>query len=197
MTPQDTLDNLKKTTNQRCHRTLDAIYDVCLKQQESGSNDFTVSTIAKVGATQGVPRAQSIRNKTGESYRILIDSFSMPNGKKIKLQSKKDDWIEKIQDWDTKLLVRLQEAKLKKAENIIKEYVPINTVIQVNDFHGEKSLRTLSKVEKRALEHILSPEFIEKFNLIKGENGEMETIDGEQMFKVATIGAIQKALEFL
>ncbi len=56
--------------------------------------------------------------------------------------------------------------------------MPINTVIQVNDFQGEKSLRSLSKIEKRALEHILSPEFIEKFNLIKGENGEMEIIDG-------------------
>jgi len=198
MTPQETLEKLKKTTNQRCHRSLELIYDVCMEQQKSGENNFTVANISRIGEARGVPKAQSIRNSTGGAYRTLIDSFSKSNGKKtLKVSPRKNDWIERIKDPSTKLLVRSQEADLKKAEKLIREFVPIKSIIEVNDFPGEKISCTLSDLERRALEHILSPEFEKKLNSTKGKQGQMTINNSELLFKVATIDAINKALEFL
>jgi hypothetical protein len=198
MTPEETLDNLKKTVSSRSLRSLDAIYEVCKEQLETGVNDFSFSTIAKIGEKRGVPRAQSIRNKTGESYRILINSFAKStNNKPLKVSRKEEDWIERIEDPNTKLLVRIQAAELKDAQKLIKEFVPINTVIEVNDFSGEKSDFRLSNLERRALEYLLSPDFQEKAQLTIGDQGQFLTSDGKIMFKVATLDAIKKALEFL
>ncbi len=50
---------------------------ICTEQQERGIGyDFSISTIAKLGNNSGVPKAQSIRNKTGEKYRALIQCFA-------------------------------------------------------------------------------------------------------------------------
>ncbi len=198
MTPKETLEKLKKTTNERCHRSLELIYEVCLDQQKSGVNNFSVANIAKIGASRGIPKAQSIRNSTGDAYRTLIDSFSKSNGKNTStFSTKKNDWIEKIKDPNTRLLVRSQEADLKKAEKLIREFIPIKTIIEVTDFTSEKPYSPLSPLERRALEHILSPEFEKKLNLTKGKQGQMTINNGELLFKSATIDAIKKALNFL
>jgi len=198
MTPQETLEKLKTTTSERCHRSLELIYEVCLEQQKSGINNFSVANIAKVGQSRGIPKAQSIRNSTGDAYRTLIDSFSKSNGKKTStFSARHNDWIEKIKDSNIKLLVRSQEADLKKAEKLIREFIPIKSIIEVTDFTEETPYTPLSELERRALEHILSPEFEKKLNLTKGKQGQMTINNSELLFKVATIDAINKALEFL
>ena len=76
MTPADLLEELKQGVTNRTAITLDAIYEVCTEQLERGIHDFSIATIARLGTKRGVPRAQSLRNKTGERYRALIQSFA-------------------------------------------------------------------------------------------------------------------------
>lgn len=202
MTPQETLDNLKKTTNPRSHRALNAIYDVCLEQLEMGGGDFSFSTIARLGENRNVPKAQSIRNKTGESYRTLINSFAKSSSKKFLKKHSKDnsaeeDWIERIKDPNIKLLVKMQAAELKNVQKLNREILPINRVIEVNDCPGKKENVKLTNLERRALEYLLSLEFLEKGHLTVGEDGQMTSANGKMIFKVATVDAIKKALEFL
>lgn len=64
-----------------------AIYDICMEQQERGIYDFSISTIAKLGCKRRVPQAQSIRNKTGEKYRALIQAFADSTSSKKKLKN--------------------------------------------------------------------------------------------------------------
>jgi|APLak6261663543_1056040.scaffolds.fasta_scaffold01508_2 hypothetical protein len=205
MTPQETLDSLKNTTNSRSHRALDAIYEICTEQIEMGESDFSFSTIAKLGEKRHVPKAQSIRNKTGEPYRTLINSFAKScNNKSLKkslrVNTTEDEWIERIKDANIKLLVKIQAAELKNAQRLIKEFLPINKVIEVNDFPGRKENKendALSSLERNALEYLLTPEFLEKEKLTIGKRGEMTNANGKVTFRIATVDAIKKALEFL
>jgi len=93
MKPEELLQKLKVDSSQKVKLTLNAIYDVCLEQLKQGINDFSVSTIARIGASKGVPKAQSIRNKSGEKYRALIECFAQHNIKSQKAKST-DNWIE-------------------------------------------------------------------------------------------------------
>ncbi len=156
MTPQEMLEKLKKTTNSRSHRALDAIFEVCEQQVEQGINDFSYTTIARLGEKRGVPKAQSIRNATGEPYRVLIQSFADSFGKqKIRVTSREDDWIKRIQDPNTKLLVRIQEAELRSLNKKLKEILPINSVIEVNDISTADQIQKLSDLERKSLEFLI------------------------------------------
>ncbi len=101
MNSEELLNRLKHGSSLKIQQSLDAIYEICVEQQERGIHDFSVSTIAKLGFNRGVPKAQSIRNKTGEKYRAIIQSFvdvssQMP---KLRKPSQSDStWIDEIQN---------------------------------------------------------------------------------------------------
>ena len=75
MNPEELLNKLKHGSSLKIQQSLDAIYEVCIEQQERGIQDFSVSTIANLGFNRGVPKAQSIRNMTGEKYRATSKSL--------------------------------------------------------------------------------------------------------------------------
>jgi len=76
MKPSELTIKLKKNASPKTIETLDAIYQICQEQQDRGVDDFSISTISRLGSKRGIPKAQSIRNKAGESYRALIQSFA-------------------------------------------------------------------------------------------------------------------------
>ena len=57
-------------------RSLRLIHAVCVEQQDRGSNDYSIATIGRLSADRGGPAAGAIRNKTGEAYRALINTFA-------------------------------------------------------------------------------------------------------------------------
>ncbi|ENV66252.1 Uncharacterised protein [Acinetobacter junii] len=86
MTPEDLLKELKKDSSLKVQQSLDNIYEVCAEQQERGIHDFSISTISKLGFNRGVPKAQSIRNKSGNKYKALIQCFTDIASQKPKLK---------------------------------------------------------------------------------------------------------------
>lgn len=78
MTPDEMLAHLKEHAP-RQRVTLDAVFAVCQEQIERGVADFSFATIARMGTGRGVPKVQSIRNKTGENYRMLIPIGRRPS----------------------------------------------------------------------------------------------------------------------
>jgi hypothetical protein len=186
MKPNDLILKLKENASAKTTETLDAIYQICQEQKDRGIDDFSVTTISRLGSKRGVPKAQSIRNKAGESYRALIQSFADNNSTKglIKSTKKEDDWIEEITNPKHKLLARIQASELKVAnQNDYKNAAP--TDIKLTD------------QERRALEYLISPTFQKKWNFHSNEYGELVDINNNPVFKVATLDAIKKTLEHL
>jgi hypothetical protein len=139
MTPSDMLEKLKQDATPRTIATLEAIFEICIEQQERGVKDFSIATIAKLGLKRGVPREQSLRNNTGECYRALIKAFADLNDTGVKDRPEarsKEDWIEEISNPKHKLLARIQAAELAAAQSKIRGFVPPGTRIDVFDHRG-------------------------------------------------------------
>ena len=202
MNPEELLNRLKKSSSSKVQQSLDAIYEVCIEQQERGIQDFSVSTIANLGSNRGVPKAQSIRNKTGEKYRALIQSFvdSSSQLPKLTKPSQTDNaWIEEIQNPKHQLLVRIMASELKEARQMIREIIPPKQRI---DIYDHKNMRPdesfkFSKQEIRALQYLLSTDFQKKWNLKPTQFGELVDESNKPVFKVSTLDALRKALENL
>lgn len=198
MKPEEILVKLKENASQKTKETLDVIYEVCMEQRERGVDDYSVATIAKLGYKRGVPKAQSIRNKSGETYRALLQSFLESSPKKLALHvpKKEEDWIEEISNPKHKLLVRIMASELKVANQKLKEILPPNLRIDVYDHKSQpEPTCKLDDVERRALEYLISTKFQNKFKFKPTEYGEYETDQGEIIFKAGTLSAIKKALD--
>lgn len=199
MSPEETLTHLKATISARCHKALDAIFAVCQEQVQRGLNDFSYATISRLGVKKGVPKAQSIRNKTGDSYKSLIKAFvdSVPDKKIRKNNTKTDSWIDEIRDPKLKLLVAIQASELKEARRMLREIVPPGLEIVIDDRTRIYTEQRFSDSERSALEYILSKDFMSEWKFSEGKRGEIVDADGNRAFKVATTDAIRKALRYL
>ncbi|WP_052439731.1 gamma-mobile-trio protein GmtX [Vibrio campbellii] len=204
ITPEEVLSQLKKKASSRVQNSLEAVFTICKEQQERGLNDFSYSTIARLGKGRGVPAAQSIRNKTGESYRTLIASFNssakdQPRPARSTSKGKMHAWIDELDDPVVKLQANILYAQKKEAERLLNEVVPINQVIEVFD-NVDVSVASikLTELERSALEYLISSEFLRRHQLELGKNGSIVSTDTQKsFFPVATLDAIKKALQNL
>ena len=202
MNPEELLNKLKVGSSLKVQQSLDAIYEICTEQQERGIHDFSISTIAKLGSNRGVPKAQSIRNKTGEKYRVLIQCFADLASQTPKLRKPsqtENDWIEEIQNPKHQLLVRIMASELKEAQQIIREIIPPKQRIDIYDHKNISPNQSfkLSEQEVRALQYLLSTDFQKKWNLKPTHFGELVDESNKPVFKVSTLDALRKALEYL
>lgn len=201
MTPKDILLKLKAISSPKTGRTLDAIYEVCLEQEERGVYEFSPKVIAKLGYKRGVPKEQSIRNKSGEHYQALLRAFTEKYASKS--QSKKSiqdtDWVDEIPNPKHRILVRAQEAELKAAKKLLEEISPPGERINVYDFQHVDSASDLklTDVERRALKYIISKEFLSKWGFSTTEYGEIVDSTGKIVLRAATVSAVEKSLQSL
>ena len=168
-----------------------------------GLNEFSYATIARLGKGRGVPAAQSIRNKTGETYRTLISSFAKqssntPKSNKLSY-GKSYAWIDELKDPVVKLQARILYSQKIAAERAVNEIAPINQVIEIFDGRSSDLLtKRLTGLEREALEYLLSDEFRRRNQLEVGQHGSIVSGNNNEPFlPVATIDAIKKALQYL
>ena len=201
VSPEQVLEQLCTKASERTIESLKAIYKVCKEQHERGLNDFSFSTIARLGKGRGVPAAQSMRNKTGEHFKALIAAFvavanSTNKSSPTNVSSKTLAWIDAIIDPVLKLQVNILYAQKKEAERFVKAVVPIDQHIEIYDHVGTSSTNArLTDLEREALEYLLSDEFRRIERLEHGPNGSIVRADTQKTyFPVATIDALNKAL---
>jgi len=208
--PNELFEILKKDLSPRKLNTLEKIHQICTEQSERGSYDFSVATIARISEEQGGAKAQSIRNKTGEIYRALIESWAEYKeplrvvSQKIK---EKDAWVKRIEQSDIKFLVLDLIAKNKKltGENqqlkAIKELhidmrpVSSNVAQTSNDITPKlTSPITLQNLEQKALTHAIDEEELMRKGWSVDERGRISDENGVEVFKVGFVAAIRKML---
>ncbi|MCL7942963.1 gamma-mobile-trio protein GmtX [Marinobacter sp. ATCH36] len=201
MKPNELLEKLKEKSSPKVGKTLDAIYQICVEQEQRGLNDFSVATIARLGHKRGVPKAQSLRNKTGEPYRALLNSFEKQHrSDKPRMEHRgEDEWIEEIQNPKHKLLARIQSSELAAANRKLRDFAPPGTRIEVRDYQNEgfDEDRTLNNLERRALIYLTSEEFLSKWGFSISKYGEIVDANGVVVLKAATVDAVKKALNYL
>lgn len=110
-----------------------------------------------------------------------------------------DDWIEEIENPKHKLLARMQAAELVAANKKLREFIPPGTRIEVRDYQNEfqEKDHKLNKIEHRALEYIISKQFLDKWGVSTSEYGEILDSTGTVVLCAATVDAIKKSLTYL
>ncbi len=201
MKPNELLEILKDTASPKAGKTLDTIFEICMEQKQRGLSDFSIATIARLGHKRGVPKDQSLRNKTGESYRALLRSFEDENtDTKPRLEARAtNDWIDEIDSPKHKLLAPVQASELAAANKMLREIVPSGTRIEVRDYHNDTNDddRALNNLERRALEYLISEQFLAKWQFSITEYGEFIDGDNNVVLKAATVDSVKKALTYL
>lgn len=198
MTTEELLNKLKENATPRVKSSLDAVYQVCNEIKNVGGNDFSISTISKLGEKYGVPKAQSIRNNSGEVYRTLIKSFLDISKPKYQLQqSSKYSWIDEIASTKHKTLVKMIVAELMEKERMIKEIIPPGQQIKVFDGIPISPDIKLSDLEFKALTYLNSEEFLKKWSFKRGQYGDALDSNDVRVLPIATFDAIDKALKSL
>lgn len=197
MTPEDLLTKLKSDSNERTKRTLDSIYEVCKNQLKKGELDFSYTTISKIGKNLKVPKPQSIRNKSGEKYRTLIDYFKkQTGGQNRKKVTKEFDWVKKISDPTSRILINQLIFENKNLKKQINEQFPPNTLITIKDKSTPIDNEfELTPLEKRAIEYLLSNSFKRKLSLTENDFGAYVDDKNNTIFPTGTSHALKKALK--
>lgn len=198
MTPDEMLVHLKEQAP-RQRVTLDAVFKVCQEQVERGVTDFSFAAIARMGAGRGVPKVQSIRNKTGENYRMLIKCFegSKVARKRVLKKRAADAWVDDIEDVGLRFMVNITLCKLAEAERLNKELIPPGTEIRIDDRVGSGTEYRLTPVERRAIEYLLSEDFFTVWQLKPSAKGTVVDEQGKVVFKPGTMDALTKILKYL
>lgn len=102
---------LASTKNKRKLRNIDTLWSVLRSQKESGSDDYSVTTIGRLSGEMGGVKAQSILNASGKEYKRLIRTFAEEvngNIKRVKAEKTSESMMMLDSIEDLTLRSRLQ-----------------------------------------------------------------------------------------
>jgi hypothetical protein len=195
---------LGQLKSSRSRKSLEALHAVCKEHYEAGAVDFRITTIAKVGASRGVPSAQTIRNKTGEAYKAVIEAWQalgIQRKKAIKVQTApagKYDWVDEVSNKTHRYLILdlISTVRKLRAEN--KGFASIKK-LEIDyraDAEGkfEPHLPRLLNHEIDALKDAISGESLKLKGWTKTERGSIKDHTGKIIFRNGFVDGIEKLL---
>lgn len=190
----------------RTIQSLEAIHKVCAELKKRGHSDFSVAAVAAFGEGRGVPKAQSIRNKTGEPYRVLIDAWRKTSGPTRDVKPRNStlpqryEWVESIEDPRLKFLVQDLIVNHQKLDADLQRVKSITTLqVDLREKVPEKLSSPTSEIvltsnELAALNAAIDPSFLDQEGWDVDQRGRIKSASGRTLFKPGFVDAIQKIL---
>jgi hypothetical protein len=174
---QKLIDECKRSTARNQLATLKGALD---SQVKSGRDDFTISSLARIMEPDGGPKESTLRNKSGERYRVLIAAYKAnhKNHSPKKKHSKTPDWVDRIEALDIRWLVKdliASEKALRAENNALRSIKKLNidmTTISDAPLH-KKALPDLNEMEVDTLRHFISPEHLRTVGLGFDDKGRL------------------------
>ncbi len=203
-TPYKVCEILKQGASSRTIKALDIIHQVCIDQANRGSTDFTIAMIGRLSKEAHGPGIQAIRNKTGEKYQALIKSwaaFKKPSNEVSGKVKEKDAWVNDIKEPHIKWLVLdliADNSRLRGQLQLAKEHSNIHIDMRSETIKAQGqchlNIETLLPDEREALAHAIDEQEILAKKWKIGELGEIHDANGDELFQIGFIEAIQKIL---
>ena len=210
--PDELFAQLYENASTRKKRTLKLIHETCRKQSESNIKDFSIGTIARLIADNGGPSEQGLRNKNGQDYRALINTWakysnvSTKKPKTAKTSGINDEILANVSDPTTRALVGIlmaENKKLKRENSLLKQQTtltidmrkPKDKNIGVNQNTVLlPSSHDLTEMELNALRDAISDEFMQHRGWTVDKYGRVKE-KGIQVYKPGYVNAIKKVLK--
>ncbi len=192
-------------------RNLQALHEICRRQHQAGSRDFSTAGIGKLCEAEGVLKGRALYNAQSADYRALIEAWSayagpaMPKAPKVLARQ---DYLMRIEDPAIRSLMQsivVERDKLKAQLNTLKANSQVVVDrrprgAKVVAAPGSAPLTVLSvesqltDSERQALRRAVSPEFLRDRGWRELEHGEIVNEKGRTVFDPGYATAIRKVL---
>jgi hypothetical protein len=217
--PDEVLENLKATCgNKRSKENLDKLHEVCRRQKEGKSEDFTLPTLGPLSKKAGGPAYNSLKatDTSGRRFQQLITAWANYTGG-VTSQTKRD---RKKENEPPKLADLLQKAGVDAAlvslvGRLEKEHRQAVNAVNVCKSQGEVIIdrrkiahqpapsatpevflpTTITDVEREALEEAISDEFLSGMDWKEGNKGRIKNNKGRTVYKAGYVTALRKILD--
>ncbi|MDO7443100.1 gamma-mobile-trio protein GmtX [Acinetobacter baumannii] len=212
------LENLKIDKSSRTKHSLDKLNALLEARFMAGETDYSIATIGRLSKTKKGVGTVSIRNKTGEHFRLLIEAWAAKANTTMKKPHLAQSRILNVPT-DLELLKRLEDPalravfgqiiaekkKLRLENNILKKNAEVIVDMRPKQIMRPNSenqaievLPALSDIflpsEIEALHDAIDKKKMELRGLTSSESGAIKDENGRILFKVGFISAIRKIL---
>lgn len=215
------LENLKFGKSQRTQDSLDKLHTLLEARFNAKEKDYSIATIGRLSKADGGIGEVSIRNKTGEHFRLLIEAWATKANTGMKKPPVPHCRKNEIPT-DTELLLRLKdpvmrvvfgqiiaEKKKLKAENrilkqnteVIVDMRPNQTVGAEQAHQGVQVLSTLNSLllpsDIEALKDAIDENKMAQLGWTVSKYGAVKDEYERPLFKTGFVLAIKKILDQL
>jgi len=210
--PDAVLDALlAKGSRSNRRANLVKMHEVCRKQYEASSRDFSLPVIGRLVEADNIMKGRALYNAQSTDYRILIEAWSTYAGPPAPKPAKKlasHEYLMRIEDPAIRSIMQsiiTERDKLKAQLNILKANVqvtvdrrPLGEAISAPPGMHSLAVFTLSAQltpsERESLQKAVSPEHLEERGFKEGSHGEIINERGRTIFEVGFAKAIRKIL---
>ena len=212
------LDDLKMGKSQRTIDSLDKLNILLESRFKEGEQDYSIATIGRLSKAENGIGTVSIRNKSGEHYRLLIDAWATRANTTMKKppapHSRKHDIpsdMELLKHLDDPALravfgqIIAEKNKLKSENRILKQNIEVNIDMRPNKIapinQNSQVVQVLPSLsgmlldsDIEALQDAIKEEKINKLGWTVSKYGAIKDEVGRTLFKTGFVLAIQKVL---
>lgn len=215
------LENLKFDKSQRTQDSLNKLNTLLENRFHAGEKDYSIATISRVSKADGGIGEVSIRNRTGEHFRLLIDAWATKANTRMKkphvLHSRKNEvptemeLLKQLNDPVMRAVfgqIIAEKNKLKAENRILKQNTEVIVDMRPNQNIGSEQAHQGIQVLS-TLDSLLLPSHIEALKDAIDENkmallgwtvskyGAVKDEYERPLFKTGFVLAIKKILDQL
>lgn len=190
---------------------LSKLHEICRKQHEGGSRDFSLPTIGHRCEAQGVLKGRALYNAPSADYRTLIAAWAAYAGPPVPKAPQplaSHEYLMRIEDPAIRSIMQAiiaERDKLKAQLNVLKAHTqvtvdrrPLGATVVSHPSAAPMAVLTitsqLTPSEREALQKAISPQFLEDQGWREGSHGEILNDKGRPLFEVGYTRAIRKVL---
>lgn len=196
-------------SNRRANLT--KMHELCRRQHEAGSRNFSLSAIGRLAEAEGILKGRALYNAQSADYKTLIESWGVyagpPAFKSPKILAS-HEYLTRIDDPAIRAIMQAiiaERDKLKAQLNVLKAnmHVTVDRRPQgatIAAAAGAQPVAVLAlsaqltMSEREALQKAVSPNYLEERGLREGSHGEIVNERGRTVFEVGFARAIHKVL---
>lgn len=201
---------LAKAERSNRRNNLTRMHELCRKQHEVGSRDFSLSAIGRLVEAEGIMKGRALYNAQSADYKALIEAWAAYAGPPALKSTKtlaSHDYLMRIEDPAIRSIMQAviaERGKLKAQLNTLKAHTQVTVDRRplgatVSSASGvpvavlELSAQ-LTRSEREALQKAVSPDYLDERGLKEGSHGEIVNERGRTIFEVGFARAIRKVL---
>lgn len=197
----------------RSHRraNLAKMHEICRKQHEAGSRDFSLAAIGRLAEAEGIMKGRALYNAQSADYRALIEAWAAYAGPPLPKPQKtlaSHEYLMRIEDPAVRSIMQAIIAErdtLRASINILKSKALITldrrplgaTISSAPGSQPTVVLEMAAQLtpsEREALQKAVSADYLEERGLREGSHGEIVNERGRTIFEVGFTRAIRKVL---